>query len=252
VAHQIVPWKKGAQEAHIFSTKVELIHFTVSRFIELSEKAISERGLFSAVLSGGQTPGILYEELGRSRTAPDWRVIHVFQADERWVPTRDDRSNLAMIKRALLDRVPILPVNIHMVETDLPDSETAAMKYEEAMRQFFGCALDGFPVFDLMLLGLGEDGHTASLFPGSSVLADKDRIVRAVPPEGDRLARVTVTLPLINSSRHIFFFVTGLKKASAVRQLFEGRGALIPASLVDPFHGRVTLLCDEEAASLIG
>jgi 6-phosphogluconolactonase len=156
-----------------------------------------------------------------------------------------------MIERTLLEGAPILPTNVHGIETDLSDPEQEAARYEDEIERFFGCGPGGIPVFDLVLLGLGADGHVASLFPGSPVLVEKDRIVRAVKDEENRSARITVTLPLINSSRHVLFYVAGREKAAVVKQLVGRVGPSIPAFLVDPICGDVTLLCDEDAASLI-
>jgi 6-phosphogluconolactonase len=251
MAHKIVLWKDYTRRAHIFSSEAELARFATALFIEHCRRAVSERGFFSALLSGGRTPHDFYMELGKTGSDIEWRVVHLFQADERWVPREDERNNFAMIERTLLDGAPILPTNVHGVETDLSDPEQEATRYEDEIRRFFGCGPGSIPVFDLILLGLGEDGHVASLFPGSPTLAEKDRIVRAAKDEGNQLERITVTLPLINNGRHVLLYVAGREKAAIVRQLVTQGGPPIPASLVDPFNGDVALLCDEGAASLI-
>ena len=229
-----------------------LAHEAARRFVDLSREASGSRGRFSVVLSGGSTPGHLYRLLAGEpyRGQVPWGEVHLFWGDERCVPPGDPGSNYLLASETLISHVPIPSGNVHRVRGEL-EPERAARAYERALQDFF-CG--PHTRFDLVLLGLGEDGHTASLFPGSPVLAETERLVAvASAVYQDRPAqRVTLTLPAINSARQILFLVTGRAKAAVVQSIVEGSGERLPAQRIQPAAGGLTWLLDAEAARLIG
>lgn len=251
MAHDIVRGPYDGPPVLVLETREEMWRFMVGRFREISERAIRERGRFSAALSGGKTPEDLYIELGLVGQDMEWRNIHVFLVDERFVPLGDARSNYGMIKRTLLDKVPIPAANVHPIETEESDLRTSALKYEADVQRFFGTGPGTIPAFDMILLGIGQDGHTASLFPGLSDLRVGSRLVREVEALPESVARVTLTLPVINHGRTVFFLVTGKAKADMVRRVVEERDPGLPASQVLPVEGELFFVCDGEAASML-
>ncbi|MGD0657417.1 MAG: 6-phosphogluconolactonase [Syntrophorhabdales bacterium] len=251
MAHDVVRRPYGRPPVLVLETREEMWTFMVGRFREKSERAIRERGRFSAGLSGGKTPEDLYLEMGRVGQDTEWGNIHIFLVDERFVPLGDDRSNYGMIKRTLLDKVPIPAANVHSIETEESDLRTSALNYEADLQRFFGTGPATIPAFDMILLGMGQDGHTASLFPGLSDLRVEKRLVREVEATLGTAARVTLTLPVINHGRTVFFLVTGKAKAGIVRRVVEERDPDLPASLVAPLEGELFFVCDGEAASML-
>jgi 6-phosphogluconolactonase len=211
--------------------------------------AVAARGRFSVALAGGATPRRTYELLAAPPLmdqAP-WDRVHVFWGDERCVPPDAPRSNARMAKEAWLDRVPIPGHQIHPI-TCAQDPAAAARDYEARLREFFAGAP---PRLDLVLLGLGHDGHTASLFPGTTVLEEQERWAAAVyVPEGD-LYRVTLTAPLINQAARVAFLVAGGAKAKILREVLHGLRdpARLPAQLIRPHHGELLWLTDLAAAA---
>jgi len=188
----------------------------------------------SLCLSGGSTPKRLYGRLAAEpwRTALDWQRLHVFFGDERVVPPDDPRSNFAMAREALLDKVPLPSANIHAVDTMLATPQACADAYEAELKAFHGTGrLDDKPLFDVTLLGIGSDGHTASLFPGKPSLAVRDRWVAASEAGLEPFVpRVTLTLPAIGASRAIAFLVSGADKAAILRRVLADED--LPSALV--------------------
>jgi len=215
----------------------------------LLQLAGAKRGPFSLCLSGGSTPRTLYRLLA---TAPyqgafPWAQTHLFFGDERFVPAGDALSNYRMVREALIDHASIPPANVHPVPTEGESVEAAAADYARTLEMFHGSGrLDpAHPLFDVTLLGLGEDGHTASLFPGTAVLEEQTKWVAAVvgaKPE----PRITLTYPALESSRHTVFLVTGEGKREMLRRLVEGDQTL-PAARINPV-GALTVICDRAAA----
>jgi 6-phosphogluconolactonase len=231
------------------------------RILEIGQQAIGSRGIFSFVLSGGSTPQPVYKRLGRARDSLDWSKVHVFWGDERCLPPEDPQSNYGMARESLLAQVPIPDDNVHRIKGELPPVE-AAEDYQHRIAITFknhpGLAWcetsDGvIPSFDLILLGMGSDGHTASLFPGSFAMQETLRWVVGVthyqppPPEVDR---VTFTLPLISAAANVIFLVSGEGKARCLEQVLvdDGEHAL-PAQRVRPLSGRLEWMVDRPAAS---
>ncbi len=225
-------------------TEADALYDHAARGFEtLAGEAVRQRGRFLVALSGGSTPIPLYERLARSK-AFDWESVHVFWSDERCVPPDDPASSYAATRSALLDRVAVPTEQIHRIEGEKPPLE-AADAYEILVRRTLGEA----GRFDLVLLGMGADGHAASLFPRHQALTETERWILPVHVSSDPAWRLTMTLPLINASRHVQFLVVGSDKSDAVSR--SKRGADLPAALVRPTDGEVTWLTDGEAGALL-
>jgi len=219
------------------------------RFAGMARGAAGARGRFSALLAGGETPRRTYELLAAEplRGRVPWGAVHLFWGDERCVPPDSPNSNYGMARKSLIDHVPLDPEHVHPVRWDL-SPEDAAAAYEGEIKAFFP---GGPPRFDLALLGLGADGHTASLLPGSPAAAETVRWTAVAKRPGEAFSRVTVTPPLLNRAATVLFLVSGAGKAEVLRTLLEGgdAAARYPASLVRPVSGDLRWLVDEAAAS---
>jgi 6-phosphogluconolactonase len=213
--------------------------------------AVQTRGTCSVVLSGGSTPRPLYRLLASQyRAGIPWAHVQLFWGDERYVPPEDPRSNYRMAREALLDDVPCPSGNIHPMPTHFPSADTAAREYERTLRTHFA---EDSPRFDVVLLGLGDDGHTASLFPGSLALAERTRWVVAAQAPGDPRCRLTLTLPALVSAAAVHVLVAGAAKAKPLRSVLEGAGDWIkyPAAGIRRGTGSVTWWADRDAAALV-
>ncbi len=197
--------------------------------------AIDQQGRATLVLAGGSTPKQLYQQIA-AQTWP-WHQIHVFWGDERFVPPDHPDSNYRMAREAWLDRVAIPASHIHPMPTVPLTPAAAAAAYEQELQAFFGLKPGEFPVFDVILLGMGDDGHTASLFPQTAALQVRDRVV-TVGQKGDE-PRLTLTIPTLNSGRCVIFLVAGAKKAAAYTQVTSAQpqGEPMPAALIRPQGG---------------
>ncbi len=213
---------------------------------------VGQRGRFVVALSGGSTPRGMHRLLASpsALTEVPWEHIHLFWVDERCVPASDPDSNLGMAWRDLLRHLPLPRENIHFVRGDYPPEE-AAEEYQLELSRFFELAEGEFPIFDLVFLGMGKDGHTASLFPGLSALNEESRLAMAVKGGTPNVNRVTLTFPLLNRARQIVFLVAGREKAETVKALVQDSGPELPAARVKPLQGDVIWLLDQEAASLL-
>lgn len=227
---------------------------TVSReaaelFVQVSESCIASEGRFAVALSGGETPRGLYALLGSSKykDAIDWRRAHFFWADERCVPKEHPGSNFKAAYEAFLSRVPVPEDNVHRIKGE-DSPEKAAEDYEAAIKTFFGEA--SAPVFDLIILGVGSDGHTASLFPGSEALDERTRFAAPALVTRPGIDRVTLTLPVLNNAARILFLVSGASKAGVMHDILEaGNEKHHPAGIVHPPRGSVLWLLDKSAAA---
>jgi 6-phosphogluconolactonase len=210
------------------------------RFVALARSAIASHGRFTVALSGGSTPKLLYEQLITRSIA--WQHVHVFWGDERCVPPDHPDSNYGMAQRALLSHVDIPSPNVHRLRGEL-DPAQAAQAYEDDLCSVFGTR----PRFDLILLGLGADAHTASLFPQTPALHEQQRWVVAQYVEQLQANRLTLTPPIINQAAHVIFLITGSDKAAVLRSVWHGPydPARFPAQIVMPTSGRVTWLVDQ-------
>ena len=228
----------------ILTDKSALVQRAQELILERSQAAIESRGLFTIALAGGSTPKPLYEALS-SQSLP-WSKIHVFWGDERYVAATDKDSNQLMARSAWLDKVEIPDRNIYGVDTTGEDPEQAAKKYEARIQHFFGDAQ--IPAFDLILLGMGDDGHTASLFPHTEVLKVRDRLIAVGNKDGQ--PRITFTIPLINQARSVIFLVAGENKRPALSKVFAPQGDELeyPSRSIKP-EGELIWLLDEAAGS---
>ncbi len=215
---------------------------------ELMRAAADARGACYLALAGGDTPRACYERLSQSPfgTSLPWSKVHIFWSDERRVPLTHPESNYGMARSALLSRVPVPFAQVHPMPAQDPDARRAAEGYARLIEQVVPKDGGELPRFDLILLGLGEDGHTASLFPGDDALSEQRALVRPVqaarPPPG----RLTITLPLINAARAVLFLVQGARKRSALDAVLRQNPA-VPAGLVRPTAGELHFIVDREA-----
>jgi 6-phosphogluconolactonase len=212
--------------------------------------AMADHGGFYVALSGGNTPRRTYELLGQEplRTQISWSDTFIYFSDERCVPPSDEQSNFHMVQRELLENIQIPSGNVHRIRGEV-DPGIAANEYASILRADLG----GTPHFDLMMLGLGPDGHTASLFPGTAPDTDDEALVRAVYAQSQMMWRVTMTPKLINMARNVVFAVEGPDKAQILADVLEGPRdpAKYPAQIVQPMSGRLIWFVDELAAGLL-
>jgi 6-phosphogluconolactonase len=231
-------------------------------FVRSAQQAIGQRGIFSVALSGGSTPRSLYELLARPQFSRriQWDKVHVFWGDERCVPPDDPVSNFRMTSESLLDHVAIPSDHVHRIRGEL-DPTLAAQEYELTLRSLptvLPMEINPrtgveFPRFDLILLGLGEDGHTASLFPDTAALRSQERLVVANWVEKLESWRVTQTLPVINTAAEIMFLVSGSQKAQILQQVLQGpnQPGRLPAQNIDPWNGSLVWLVDQQAGTML-
>ncbi len=222
-------------------------------FVAFAAEYIEEKERFVAAVSGGSTPIKLFSLLasGDYRDRIDWRYVHFFLADERFVPADHEDSNYRVLNENLLSKIPIPSENLHAVRTDVSSVSLAAALYEDDIRSFFGISGYTLPQFDLILLGIGEDGHTASLFPGSDALAERDRLAISVIDQTHEHPRVTLSLPVINNAENVIFLISGEQKALITKRVLEERDDTLPASLVRPENGHRYFMLDKKAGSML-
>lgn len=235
----------------IYKTKAELLKDIADYIIAIGEKAIAEKDCFNFVLTGGNSPKELYTMLSTDyREKLDWTKVYFFIGDERNVPPGHDTYNGLMARKSILDPLNVAADHIFFVDTTLAP-EKAAIEYAKAINAHF----DGADLsFDLILLGMGDDAHTASLFPGTEVLGNKEVTVDAVYVEKLSTYRITFTAPLINKAKNIAFLVFGEAKAEAIKHVVEDETKdtqLYPSQLIDPIDGSLTFFLDSEAAKLL-
>jgi 6-phosphogluconolactonase len=225
--------------------------FAVDKWIEIATQSVTEKGKFTAALSGGRTPITFYQKLSVCPHPLSWDKTHIFLADERFVPPDDQASNYRMIKENLLSRIAIPKENVHPILTEDITIEGSAEKYAADMRTFFKIGNNDIPVFDLIILGIGTDGHTASLFPGTASLQEAKRLAIPVFTDKSPTERISLTLGVINNAKNICFLVHGEGKADAIKAILEDKASALPAALVKPERGTLLFLMDQEAASLL-
>jgi 6-phosphogluconolactonase len=233
----------------VFSDAEDLARGAAAFFAEEISRAVTARGRASVLLAGGETPRRTYELLAEEslRATIPWNEIHFFWGDERCVAADDPRGNQRMARESLLDRVPVPPENIHPIACGESPEQAAAAYQRELERHFAGDP----PRFDLVLLGLGADGHTASLFSGSAALAEQTRWTAVVHRQGEPFARITLTLPLLNQARRLLFLVTGRDKAAILAEMVRGvsaSGPLYPAQRIQLHNGELSWFADRAAA----
>lgn len=240
-------FNKTNREVKVYSTLDELCKAAAEEFIRCAQTAIAQENRFAVVLAGGNTPQTLYKLLARDYgTKIEWQRVHFFWGDERYVPFDSPQSNYKMAKELLLDVLKIPASNMYPMPTYFPDPADAAIKYEHTLKNFF---VGKNPQFDLILLGVGTDGHTASLFPSNAALEEKKAWVVSVRAEVNPPVRLSLTLPVINSAQNIFFLVAGEEKKNVVEAILERPEEAqqqFPAALVRT-NGRLTMFIDEKA-----
>ena len=240
-------------ERYIFAHAHELVRAAAILFVTVGQQAIRQRARFLVALSGGSTPKELYKVLTSEEFAPqlDWSKVHFLFGDERAVPPTHQDSNFGLANTLLFTPLDIPAAHIHRMRGE-DTAETAAVQYEDLLRRLTSATAGQWPVLDLVLLGMGEDGHTASLFPGTSALMEQTRwVAPGISPQGTR-SRITLTLGVINHASVILFLVTGPNKATVVRRIFESRADAsnaYPAARIRPETGRLLWYLDRAAAA---
>ncbi len=239
-------------EIRTLTTPQELFEAGAELVAHAAKEAVDERGRFALALSGGSTPRSLYNLLAtNARNSLPWDKMFFFFGDERHVPPTDKDSNFKMANEAMLSKVPVPQENIFRVPAENPDAAAAAEAYDQTLRKFFALDPGQLPLFDLILLGLGPDGHTASLFPGTAALQEKSKLVVANWVEKFNTYRITFTIPVLNTGRRVAFLVSGTDKAPALQAVLQSDapGEQYPAKLVHPANGKLIWLVDRAAAS---
>jgi 6-phosphogluconolactonase len=239
-------------EIRTLTTPQELFAAAAEEVIRAAADAVQQRGRFTIALSGGSTPRGLFNLLAtNARTVLPWDRMFFFWGDERHVPPTDPDSNYRMADETMLSKIPVAAGNVFRMAAENPDAAAAAEAYEQTLQKFFQLEPGQVPVFDLILLGMGPDGHTASLFPGTTGLQEKSRLVIANWVEKFKTSRLTFTLPVLNAARCVTFLVSGTDKAPALHAVLESDapGEQYPSKLIRPTDGKLIWLVDRAAAS---
>jgi 6-phosphogluconolactonase len=242
---------EAASEVVVVADAAELADRAAQSIVDSALEAVAARGRFMLALAGGDTPRRTYARLAAAprRDAMPWASTFVFFGDERCVPLDHADSNYRMARETLLDQVPLPSEQVFAMPGDAPDPDAGAVAYARTLAQVLGLRRGEVPRFDLVLLGMGLDGHTASLFPGSPVLKEIFRPVAAVHATAAAIPqRITLTLPVLNAATNVLFLVSGSEKAKAVRAVLDER-VLLPAGMVQPEKGRLVWMLDQAAAS---
>ncbi len=242
------------QKIRILTDSEAMSRAAAATIVDHISQSLQTRDVYSMALSGGSTPRRLYSMLANDanlREQIPWERIHFFWGDERRVPPGHPDSNYLMAYNALLSKVPIPATNIHRIHAGDADADKAAADYEIEIRRFFGIEAGQIPQFNCVLLGMGADGHTASLFPGTSALVETKRLVVANWVKKFQSHRFTLTLPVFNHAAQILFLVSGEDKADTLKAVLEGdsKTTRFPVQLIQPAHGEVTWFLDHSAAS---
>ncbi len=240
-------------ELRVYDDAEQLARAAAELFVQVASKSIGEHGRFRVALSGGSTPRRVYELLAMPAFSSRivWDPIDIFWGDERYVPPDDSNSNYRMAAEALLLHAPLPPANIHRVPTEISPPSAAARAYENKIRQCFGESVS-VPQFDLIYLGLGTNGHTASLFPHSPALRERSRLVFADFVAEVNAWRISMSATLLNGGRTVAFLIQGQEKAQLLREVLLGPRDLerLPAQLIAP-EGKLLWMVDEAAAALV-
>lgn len=236
----------------VFSDSTQLAQAAAQMVIESAACAVAEKGNFHLVLSGGSTPGEVYSLLSQEpyRSSIDWKHVHLWWGDERCVAPEHPESNYRKANELLIRYLDIQKDQIHRIPAELAPADAANLYQQEMQMCFSGSA---FPKFDLILLGIGEDGHTASLFPGTKALLENKRWAVENYVEKMHIWRITLTYPAINAASKVVVLVSGTSKAKIIQRIFDhsARSKKYPIQSVNPSQGKMQWLCDESAASLL-
>lgn len=242
----------ASPQIRILTTPQELFSAAAEEVVRGANDAVKQRGRFTIALAGGSTPKSLYNLLAtNARTALPWDRMFFFFGDERHVPPTDPESNYRMADESMLSKIPVAAANVFRIPAENPDAEAVAEAYEVTLKKIFSLQPGQFPQFDLILLGMGPDGHTASLFPGTAALQEKKRLVVANWVEKLKTHRLTLTLPVLNAARCVAFLVSGTDKANVLRTVLEedAPAEQYPSKMVRPSDGKLIWLLDRAAAS---
>jgi 6-phosphogluconolactonase len=246
--------KTDVSRIKIVNDPAEICHAAAAEIQRMADRTATAAKPITIALSGGSTPKGLHTLMANEPTFRDrlpWNDLHFFWGDERHVPPDDPQSNYRMAYDTLLSLAPVPSENIHRVPAEKPDAALAAEKYEQELQAFFDLEAGQLPRFDCILLGMGTDGHTASLFPGTAALKEKKRLVVANWVEKFKSHRITLTVPVLNQADLVIFLVSGAEKAEALKAVLQGdyRPDRFPAQLIRPVHGRLLWLVDQAAAA---
>lgn len=233
----------------IFEDIDAICSFVIEKWRKIGGESVRKKGRFTVAVSGGRTPLRLYQKLSREDGLP-WKETHIFLADERFVPPEDQESNYRTVKENLIDRADIAPENVHPLPAG-KNTQQSAERYEDLLRAHFGTGLGRFPRFDLIILGVGKDGHTASLFPEGEAVHEKRRFVSVVKLDKLKNERITLTLPVINNAENVILLAAGREKADIIKEIVEKDRNDLPASRVRPRRGKAVFLLDSQASSLL-
>ena len=239
-----------------FNNASEIASYTADEIARIASEAAASRGVFSIALAGGSTPKVLYALLANDpalRAALPWDKMEIFFGDERHVGPGSPDSNFQMATDAILSKVPLRPEQIHRIKGEYPDSAQAASEYEAEIKRIFKLQPGAFPHFDVLLLGMGNEGHTLSLFPGTKALRETQRIVTRNWVGKLYTERITLTAPAANAAANVFFMVTGSGKALALKAVLEGphEPEQLPAQMIQPSNGSLSWLVDTAAGSML-
>ena len=240
----------STRSIEVLATATDLFHAAAEEFIAAARSAIGAHGRFTVALSGGSTPKALYSLLAANYFNFAWNRVFLFFGDERHVPPTDPESNYRMVNESLLTKISIPSENVFRVPAENPDAVAAAADYEAQLRRFFALKPADFPRFDCILLGIGPDGHTASLFPESPALDEQSRLVVANWVAKFNTHRITFTFPVLNHAAAVIFLASGADKADMLRHVLEDKiTPPLPSQRVQPSDGRLLWMLDEAAAA---
>ena len=242
-------------DVKIFQNSSELNHYAAEKFVEIGNRAIKENGSFTVALAGGSTPKSLYQLLTTEeyKSRIDWGKVFFFFGDERNVPPEDGESNFRMANENLLEPLQIQEKNIFRWQTEIEEAKKIAENYEKKIREFFDLSEGKLPRFDLILLGMGADGHTASLFPETEALSETKKLAVANAVKKFDSFRLTLSFPVINNAANVIFLITGNEKAETLKTIFEGelQPEKFPAQRVAPENGNLFWLVEKSAARFL-
>jgi 6-phosphogluconolactonase len=244
------------REVRILGDASSIAQTAAAEFLEAARQAVSEKGTFSVALAGGSTPKALYGLLATNpllQAKVPWSKIQFFFGDERHVPPNDAESNFRMAEEAMLGKAPVDPKQVHRIKGEKRNAAQAAEEYEQDLRESFRLQAGQFPRFDLVLLGMGPEGHTASLFPGTKALKEERRLVVSNWVGKFYTDRITLTPPVLNNAARVIFMAHGAEKAPALKAVLEGpyEPDQLPAQMIQPNNGKALWLLDPSAASML-
>ena len=244
------------RKVELFADAMEIAQRAADEVVRIASEAAAARGAFTIALSGGSTPKVLYALLAENpalRNSLPWDKMNVFFGDERHVGPGHADSNFQMASDAILSKVPLQPKQIHRIKGEYPDTAQAAVEYEATIQREFGLKAGEFPRFDLVLLGMGSEGHTLSLFPGTKALHETERVVTRNWVGKLYTERITLTAPAANNAANIIFMIAGADKAYALKAVLEGphEPEQLPAQMIQPSNGKLSWLADQAAGSML-